>query len=37
MPSKHGISMAINAEGYASVLQALFEVMRFAWGVCLAN
>jgi hypothetical protein len=29
--------MAINAKGYASVLQALFEVMGFAWGMCLAN
>jgi hypothetical protein len=37
MPSKHGISMAINTKGNAGILQALFEVMGFAWGVCLAN
>jgi len=37
MPSKHGISMAINTEGNAGILQALFVMMGFAWGVCLAN
>jgi len=31
MPSKHGISMAINTKGNAGILQALFVVMGFCW------
>jgi len=37
MPSHYRIPMAINTKGNASVLQALFVVVRFAWWVCLAN
>jgi len=29
--------MAINTKGNAGILQALFVMMRFSWGVCLAN
>jgi hypothetical protein len=37
MPSEHWVSVAINTEGNASVLQALFVMVGFAWGVCLAD
>jgi hypothetical protein len=36
MPTKNRISVAINAQGYTGILQALFVMMGFAWGVCLA-
>jgi hypothetical protein len=31
MPSKHRVSVAINAKGNASVLQTLLVVVGFAW------
>jgi hypothetical protein len=37
MPSHYRIAMAINTKGNASVLQALFVMVGFAWGVCLAD
>jgi hypothetical protein len=37
MPSEHRVAVAIYTKGNASVLQALFVMVGFAWGVCLAN
>jgi hypothetical protein len=31
MPTKNRISMAINAQGYTGILQALFVMMGFCW------
>jgi hypothetical protein len=36
MPSKHRVSVAINAKGNASVLKPLFVVVGFAWWWCFA-
>jgi len=37
MPSHYWIAMAINTKGNAGVLQALFVMVGFAWGGCLAD